>query len=284
VNSDVADAAIKLARGGHPVLPLHSIARAGRCTCGRSCASPGKHPRLLHGLKEASAEPAVVAAWWRRWKLANLGLVTGHGGLFVLDVDGAEGEDTLAQLEAEHGPLPLTRWVRTGSGGRHAYFRSQEHLGNSCRRVGPGLDGRGKGGYVLVPPSVHVSGTAYSWMNQDRAAQLPRWLLELLRPPAPPSPAPTSRIGRPRGDYGRAALAGEEAMVRMSIPGSRNHRLNAAAFSLGQLVGAGMLDVNEVAGTLLGAAQAAGLSEIEAQRTIASGLTAGQRHPRERTA
>jgi hypothetical protein len=70
----------------------------------------------------------------------------------------------------------------------------------------------------------------------------------------------------------------------MSIPGSRNHRLNAAAFSLGQLVGAGMLDVNEVAGTLLGAAQAAGLSEIEAQRTIASGLTAGQRHPRERTA
>jgi hypothetical protein len=282
--NDIGEAALRLASAGHRVLPLHGIDRAGRCTCGRSCASPGKHPRLAHGLKEASAEASTVAGWWRRSKLANLGLATGHGGLLVLDVDGAEGEDTLAQLVAEHGPLPSTRWVRTGSGGRHAYFRSQEHLGNSCRKLGRGVDTRGDGGYVVAPPSVHVSGSKYVWMNQERAAQLPPWLLELLRPPAPPSPAPIGRIGRTRGDYGRAALAMEEATVRMATVGTRNHTLNSASFALGQLVGGGLLDLDAVAGALLGAALAAGLGETEAMRTIESGLAAGRRCPRGRTA
>jgi hypothetical protein len=76
----------------------------------------------------------------------------------------------------------------------------------------------------------------------------------------------------------------EEASVRMAIPGTRNDRLNAAAFNLGQLVAAGQLDAHEVGGVLLDAAVAAGLTEVEAWATIRSGLTAGQLRPRARTA
>lgn len=293
-NKDLAAAAIRLATGGHYVLPLHGIGQGGRCTCGRSCSSPGKHPRLAHGLHEASAEPSIVAGWWRRWRTANVGLATGHGGLFVLDVDGPEGEETLARLERDHEPLPVTRWVRTGSGGRHAYMRlpSGVDLGNSARKLGPGLDTRGNGGYVVCPPSNHVSGGVYQWLNQERAAVVRRWLLELLRPPAPP-PRPavhylgSERLppGAPRAArYGEAAMALEESSVRMAIPGTRNHTLNRAAYSLGQLVAGALLDINLVAGSLLDAAIAAGLTEVEARRTIESGIAAGQQHPRGRTA
>ncbi|MGI9118791.1 MAG: bifunctional DNA primase/polymerase [Acidimicrobiales bacterium] len=289
-NKDLAAAAIKLATSGHPVIPLHHIDQRGRCSCGRSCASPGKHPRTLNGLKDASVEPAVVAAWWRRSKLSNIGLATGFGGLWVLDVDGDAGEETLAHLEREHGPLPTTRWVRTGSGGRHAYLRLPPgvDLGNSSRKLGPGLDTRGSGGYAVAPPSGHVSGGVYSWLNQERAAEVPRWMLDLLRPPPRPPvrklacerlPSTSRRAG-----YGGAALALEESSVRMAIPGSRNHRLNSASFNLGQLVGSGLLELDAVAGALLVAALASGLGETEAMRTIESGLAAGQRCPRGRTA
>ncbi len=281
------DAAIKLAIGGHPVIPLHSIGQGGRCTCGRACDSPAKHPRTPNGLKGASAEPAVVARWWRRWRTANIGLLTGEwAGLFVLDVDGPEGLESLARLEAHHGSLPATRWVRTGSGGRHAYFRwpGGVDLGNTCRKLGAGLDTRATNGYVVTVPSVHVSGRSYEWMNHERAAQMPTWLIDLLTPRAPVAVPPVVRLGRSRSDYGRAALAGEEAKVRMAPVGVRNHSLNAAAYSLGQLVAGGVLDLHEVAGTLLAAALAAGLGEVEAMRTIESGLAAGQQSPRGRTA
>ncbi|HSH59705.1 MAG TPA: bifunctional DNA primase/polymerase [Acidimicrobiales bacterium] len=283
------DAAIKFANRGHPVIPLHSIDQRGRCTCGRACDSPAKHPRTPNGLKSASADPAVVARWWRRWRTANIGLLTGESaGLFVLDVDGPEGLESLARLEAHHGSLPATRWVRTGSGGRHAYFGwpGGVDLGNTCRKLGAGLDTRATNGYVVTVPSVHVTGRSYEWMNHERAAQMPTWLIDLLSPPArtPVAAAAAIRLGRPRGDYGRAALAGEEAKVRMAPVGVRNHSLNVAAYSLGQLVAGGVLNLHEVAGTLLAAGLAAGLGELEAMRTIESGLSAGQQSPRGRTA
>ena len=68
--------------------------------------------------------------------------------------------------------------------------------------------------------------------------------------------------------------------MRSATAGTRNTRLNTAAFALGQLVGAGALDASQVESALLAAARATGLPEKEAQRTIASGLAAGQARPR----
>jgi hypothetical protein len=67
-------------------------------------------------------------------------------------------------LIATHGPLPETPVVLTGGGGKHYYFR---HPGGYIKSVaaalGPGLDIKGEGGFVVAPPSLHASGRRYEW-------------------------------------------------------------------------------------------------------------------------
>ena len=86
------------------------------------------------------------------------------------------------------------------------------------------------------------------------------------------------------GAWARAAVDAEVTAVRISVEGVRNHTLNRAAFSLGQLIGAGHLDESVVVDELTAAAIAAGLSEREAAPTITSGLRAGTAVPRHRGA
>jgi hypothetical protein len=160
-------AALELAIASLPVFPLN-----------------GKVPRIPGGLKAASSDPEQVSEWWTRWPEANVGLVTGQAsGLLVLDVDLQHGgQGTLAELERKHGKLPKATEVLTGGGGRHLYFTHPgREIRNSAGRLGPGLDVRGDGGYVVAPPSVHASGREYRWKHPLGTAFLfspPAWLLE----------------------------------------------------------------------------------------------------------
>lgn len=149
-----------------------------------------KHPDLPAWQDAATTDPAVIASWYTERPGRGVGVATGHGsGLFVLDVDLAPGgDDTLADLEAAHEPLPATVEAVTGSGGRHLYFRYPDgvELGNSAGRLGRGLDIRANGGQVLAPPTVHPStGRQYEWEVNNgpddvAVADAPPWLLELL--------------------------------------------------------------------------------------------------------
>jgi hypothetical protein len=124
-----------------------------------------------------------VRGWFTRWPDANLSVVTGEvSGLVVLDVDPRHGgEESLAGLESRHGKLPQTIESATGGGGRHLYFA---HPGHEVRnRVGimPGIDLRGDGGTIVLPPSVHPSGKQYRWKRGHAPgdmplASLPVWL------------------------------------------------------------------------------------------------------------
>jgi putative DNA primase/helicase len=157
--------ALEYARRGWAVIPLHTPDSAGACSCRNAkCASPGKHPRVMQGLKAAAHDPGQVAKWWAQWPEANIGIVCGAvSGLVVLDVDGPEGEESLKALEAAIGPLPETVEALTGKG-RHLYFN---HPGVEIRPsagvLGRGLDVRGDGGYVVGPPSLHYTGRRYEW-------------------------------------------------------------------------------------------------------------------------
>jgi len=285
---DPAEAAEVLTALGWPVLPCHHAVER-RCSCGDpSCASPAKHPRLRHGLHDATVEIALIRRWWRRWPAANLGIRTGAqpdgAGLVVLDIDPAAGGDaSLTTLAGQHGDLSPTLEVRTGGGGRHLYFTHPgEHLPNSAGRLGPGLDVRGDGGYVLAPPSRHASGNQYQWVPRQ-LMPMPTWLIDLARDSAPePHPTvPSTRTPLRRPDaWAAAALSREASNTRVAAEGHRNHTLNRSAFALGQLVASGHLPVDEVIATLTDAALAAGLSSREIQATIASGLRAGARSPR----
>jgi hypothetical protein len=128
-----------------------------------------------------------IDSWFAAWPGANVGIVTGAiSGLVVFDVDlGHGGDDSLAELERAHGPLPKTVEALTGGGGRHVYFA---HPGGAVRNkvgIAQGLDLRGDGGYVVAPPSVHPSGRRYEWEasrhpDEISLAPLPDWLLNVV--------------------------------------------------------------------------------------------------------
>ena len=93
------------------------------------------------------------------------------------------GEASLFALEAKHGRLPPTREVITGGGGRHLWFKYTGPIQSTTGKIAPGIDTRGDGGYVIVPPSIHPSGRAYEWSvdSGDELAVAPDWLVQLAR-------------------------------------------------------------------------------------------------------
>jgi hypothetical protein len=279
-----AQAAAVYAALGFPVVPMHTAQPGDRCSCpDQTCPDPGKHPRLRGWKRLATTDPAVVGEWWRRWPQANLGLATGRR-FDVLDLDGGQGVEALRAVlgiaPTEHaGPV-----ARTGGGGWHLLY-APTGLGNRVRIL-PRVDWRGRDGLIVAPPSQHASGRRYTWVRPLTATLpiLPAGLRRLLVPPAaarttlPPAAGPTGR----RGGYGNAALAREQAAVTSAPVGLRNATLNRAAFNLGQLVAAGLLEVDQVRAGLLAAALEAGNPEAKARATIESGLAGGAAKPRRR--
>ncbi|GAA1742210.1 bifunctional DNA primase/polymerase [Luedemannella helvata] len=279
------DAALRYARRGVPVFPLHTPAGPGGCSCANDgCPSPGKHPRVRHGVHDASTEPRAIRAWWRRWPLANIGLATGVV-MDVCDLDTEDGLSAVRRLITTTGPT-----VRSGHGW-HLWFAPTGH-GNRTGLV-PGVDWRGKGGSIVAPPSRHPSGRRYAFARpwDDRPLpSCPPELLRLVAPPARLEPVTTAPLSDPRR-YAQAAVDGEVDRVLRAprpgwkggrrTPGGRNSALNAAAFRLGQLAAVGELDPATVWTRLTEAALATGLSPQETRRTIESGWRAGLRRPRE---
>lgn len=258
------------------------------------CLPMSKAPACRRGFKDATTNPATI----RRWRLAqdtyNIGIATGvMSRAFILDVDGAAGAVTLRDLEAKNGILPTTL-ISITSAGPHFWFRATDEIQSSAGRVGVAIDVRAEGGYVLAPPSVHPDGPVYRWGNDVPVATAPAWLVVLTRkrPTISERAVATMRAPQqpngPRDTYGRVALDVEITALANTPPGSRNHALNRAAFSLFQLVAGGELDGAEVRDRLIAAATANGLmtdpndGPRSVMRTIASGARAGLAHPRTR--
>lgn len=151
---------------GWPIFPVAWIREDGLCTCGRStCRSPGKHPWAAaapNGFKDASRNPHLVRAWWKKWPNANIGVATGlASGLVVVDIDPRnQGDLDLEELEARHGKLPDTPMSLTGGGGQYYFFACPEE-GFAPGKLAGGIDIKADGGYVVLPPSNHASGGVY---------------------------------------------------------------------------------------------------------------------------
>lgn len=176
-----------------PVAPAHNMTPRG-CSCGgsRSC-SPGKHPRTVHGLEDATTDENQIREWWSKWPDANVMIRTGMVGdrcLVVLDIDPKHnGDESLQMLEARHGVLPMTPRAITGSGGQHFFFWSSKPVRNSTSKLAEGIDTRGVGGYVIAAPSTHESGANYVWdagahPDDIPLAEAPDWLVAIVGKPS----------------------------------------------------------------------------------------------------
>ncbi|MHA6622908.1 bifunctional DNA primase/polymerase [Pseudonocardia sp. DLS-67] len=271
--------ALRIANGGARVFPL----------------SPRrKVPALSKDwLTLATRDPAQLRQWWRD-RPYNIGVVTGGpSGLVVIDLDAPprigepHGRQVLADLAREAGEeIPAdTRIVNTPSGGQHLYFRLPDglELRNTAGFLGPHIDTRASGGYVVGPGSFVHKGR-YRLVSAADPQPLPGWLLDRLRPRTPTAGRGGSVVGaRVRSAYVAAAVRGEvERVVRAGV-GSRNDTLFRASARLGAFVAEGGLSEPEAWRVLRDAAaghlRVAGFSASEIDRTIRSGLTRASRAP-----
>lgn len=174
-----------------PVFPVHTI-HGVVCTCGnRNCKNAGKHPKwdkqlIPDGLLSATKNPEIINKWFTKWPDANIAVPTGEvSGFIAVDIDPRHGgNQTWDDLIQEHGTIPDTVEALTGGGGRHILFKhpGQKVTSNqNGEALGPGVDVKGDGGYIIVSPSLHESGGRYEWEysslpSETPIAEMPDWI------------------------------------------------------------------------------------------------------------
>ena len=174
-------------RYGWPVLPCYAVTNDGHCTCPPNskerkqkdgtygeCKSPGKHPvseLVPRGSLDGTTDINIIKRWFGNGREYNLAIRTGEnaqGNIMVTDLDvrkGKNGPATWEALSNEIGPFSETLWQITGSGGQQMFWWTNAEVPmNQETKLGPGIDIKGKSGYVLVPPSTNDMGD-YSWQN-----------------------------------------------------------------------------------------------------------------------
>ncbi len=173
MSDSALDTALACAAAGWRVFPI----RAG-----------AKTPLTPNGFKDATTDTAVITAWGAQHPGCNWAVACGPSDLLVVDGDPRNGAD-LADVASK---LPQTLAVQTGGGGMHWYFRGARCVPKS---IGPGIDLKSAGGYVLLPGSVTTG--PYTWADMAPIADVPQAVLDAIA--QSPSPRPPSEDDAPEG-------------------------------------------------------------------------------------
>lgn len=209
-----------------------------------------KTPYTKHGHKDASSDPEQIRAWWATWPDALVGVATGEvSGIWALDIDcknGAKGPETIENLVEEYGFIPDTYRIETRSGGYHLYFNHVEGLRNSASKIGPGIDVRADGGYVIVPPS-----PGYRVTLDAPIVDAPQWLIDLamankVPPVAKPAPESIHRE-KPQGDV----IDRAREYIAKPQPSTEHEAGHSALFWVARVLVWGFLLPDDVAFDLL---------------------------------
>lgn len=263
--------ALALAASGIPVFP---------------CLSGGKRPAVAGGFHAASADVDLVRRWWTATPKANIGMPTGAAsGLVVVDVDVHGDVDGYAALERARREGLVDGWVaavETPSGGLHLYFpaRGNAHQ-RSWQSARAGIDFRGDGGYIIVPPSARAiegEGRRYKTLKTARGSGHPfdaQRLRDLLDPPRS-----AAGLRGAASEMASANVARLANWVSRLQEGERNHGVFWAACKMAEK------DVpsGEALDALTAAGASAGLSEREVTTTVRSAYRSVHGPPRQRLA
>lgn len=181
------DAAIAYARLAWPIFPLHKIV-GRRCDCraGQDCKSIGKHPIPTRWQNTIASVPAAESQWRDGLGSRGIGLVCGpRADVFGVDIDRRHGGlETVREWARQGMRFGETVADRTGDGW-HLIFRWPTELAVEIRaqHLGPGVQCRGAGHFLVLPPSRHRSGCRYAWHRppeDHEPAPAREWLLELV--------------------------------------------------------------------------------------------------------
>lgn len=252
---------------------------------------PEKAPLISNGFRGATTNERVIRELWKRNPGALVGIPTGERtNVWVLDLDvktNANGHEWLEAMEDAHGDLPHSARVQTANGGTHIFFRHVEGVRNRGK-LGAGVDVRGEGGFVISGGSIMQDGRAYHWLDDtgpDDVVDAPDWLLRLVLPPVHENHAGDWQYQSGSNDrYVKRAVEAELSELACTPPGNRGYQLNASAFALGTIVGAGALPRSEAEHGLYAAAVTCGVAQADGEREtwakIRRGLDAGEKQPR----
>ena len=262
----VSVVARELAAAGVPVFP---------------CLPGGKRPLTTHGFHDATTDLEQITAWWREHPEANLAMPTGAAsGMVVVDVDVHGPVDGYRAFERAHRAGLVSGWqllVATPSAGMHAYYpATPDREQRSWQAARAGIDFRGDGGYIVVPPSTVSTGgkSAAYRVRRINSGASPVLDSDQLREFLNPHPTPSGRSGREMersADVSRLA-----AWVAGRGEGERNRGLFWAACRLAE----NNIPAPEALEVLAAAATKAGLGEREITATVRSAYRTAQPRPR----
>ncbi|SCL67007.1 Bifunctional DNA primase/polymerase, N-terminal [Micromonospora peucetia] len=274
--------------------PVFMLARSKRpvANCPDCPTDAAGHDReacpclTCHGFYAASTDPDRVTAIVTTVPTGQLALRTGApSGTVVIDVDPAHGgRDTMNALIAD-GLLPPTAYVVTGSGGLHLYYR---HPGQpiSCSQgkpgqgLGPGVDVKADGGYVVLPPSVHPrTGRPYRWAPNRDMQEMPPALVTACQPvtPAPPPTLPHSPTTiRAAGGIScpDRLLAAHLDAVASATEGARRTTLYGAARGVARMVKVDAISRDDAIAALTDAGRQAEQTDRDIRAAIRGGFRA----------
>jgi hypothetical protein len=233
-----------------------------------------------HGFKDASSDIAQIEEWAKTYPGCNIGIATGEtSGIVVVDIDPRNGgSSTMVDLFKKGHVFPPSPEAITGNGGKHLFYQYPPGLKASKDRLGPGIDIKSDGGYVVgapsrIGPSEQGPGGEYKWVYVPQRGvalpPLPKWALDRL-------------THQPKANYefkrqattgmAEKELEGMAEVLSRRSEGGRNNLLNWAAYYAGRLVNDHVLDARKAHDRLIKAALAAGLSRAEAEAAFRSGF------------
>ena len=247
------DSALALATRSVPVFPCRNLPGS----------ADDKKPYTLHGFKDASTDPAIIAQWWRQWPDALIGVPTGER-FVVLDLDLAKHVEALKWYDDNRDRLPRTRMHLTRSGGRHLLFEPHSAIKNTTSKIERGVDTRGAGGYCIWWPAEGLP-----VLHGGNVTEVPEWLADLM--PRRPKIELIVKHGPIRRGNPSKKLEGILRAMSEACEGERNSLLFWCAKRIRDMVALGELDRVEYRAAfqdLTAAAIASGLTHSEVERTF----------------
>ncbi len=219
-----------------------------------------KKPLCANGFKAATTDKVVLQEWNKKFPDCNIGIPTGQiNNIFVVDIDGEQGFESLNRLELIYGKLDAPT-VKTGKG-KHLYFKMPENVELKCStsKIADHIDIRANGGYVVAPPSIHENGHRYTWenfvSNQD-FPDAPTWLISLMT----------------NAEKQTLPVSGVLEEISNAPQGQRNDTLYKRSISLIRRAMRKNLNMAEIKENIINAAILSGLSKEESIKTFDNAL------------
>lgn len=179
MDNKITDILLKQLASGFKVFPIW-YPKENKCACfNANCQCPAKHPIFKGGHKIASSNIIQIERWQELIKeTCNWAVATGKpSNIVVVDVDfRKDGDKSIKPFN-----LPDTYTVSTGNG-FHYYFKLPKEYQYLTSKINllQGVDFKANGGYVIIPPSMHISGTQYKVHRDIAMADIPSNLLQVI--------------------------------------------------------------------------------------------------------